>query len=154
MRRRVLYLALATTLCTSVALAEELFVTAPKVLIYSGKGAVYPTVATASKGTSLTVIDHEGKWIKVQAATTQGYVFEAAVSPQKPGGDLTAGVSLNTGVTEAAAGKGLNPDATNYAQGKDLSTKPLDDLIAFRMKIDPKEWQAFADAGKVGTSKP
>src|ERR1700733_6928404 len=62
-----------TVLCTaSTVIAESIWVKSDNVEIRSGKGAVYPVVASAPKGTELTVISHDGNWVQVQTAGGQG----------------------------------------------------------------------------------
>ena len=70
-------------LLTGAASAESIWVQSDNVELRSGKGAVYPVVANAPKGTELTVMSRDGKWVQVQAGTNQGWVYETAVSSQK-----------------------------------------------------------------------
>jgi uncharacterized protein YgiM (DUF1202 family) len=141
-------------IAASVVLADSIWIKSEVVEIRAGKGAIYPVVATAKKGQELTIVDREGKWLKVTvpgaagAAPTEGYVYETAISPTKVsgGGGLSTGTQLNT----AAAAKGLQPSAENYAAGKRLDSGPLNRLIAFRNGISPQEWEKFMADGKVG----
>ena len=145
-------------LAGSVAFAESIWIKSEVVEIRSGKGAVYPVIATVKKGQELTVVEHEGKWLKVNVpgaadGAAQGYVFENSISPTKVsgGGGLFSGV--NAGGSEmgtAAAAKGLQPTAENYAAGRRMDSGPLNRLIAQRKAIDPKEWERFTAEGKVG----
>jgi hypothetical protein len=57
-------------------------------------------------------------------------------------------------MTTGAAGKGLNEEADSYARSKSMDPGPMNKLIEFRKKIDPKAWEAFAAAGKVGPYAP
>ncbi|MDP9175214.1 MAG: SH3 domain-containing protein [Planctomycetota bacterium] len=150
----------AGALLASVAIAEDVWIKSESVDIRAGKGAVYPVVATAKKGAQLPVLAHEGKWIKVQAGDQQGYVFENAISPEKVdggGGNLLAnlGAGANAGdMSTGAAGKGLAEEADQYARNKALDPAPMNRLIDFRKKIDPKAWEAFTLEGKVGPNAP
>ncbi len=150
MNRKFVYFGLAATLCASAAFAEQLFVNSQSVDILSDKSALSDVLTTVPKGTALNVVAHEDKWVKVQTGPQEGYVFEDALSVDKPNGEFAAGVGLNTGVTEGAAGKGLQPDATEYAKGKNLSPKAIEDLISFNKTIKGSDLKAFAAAGKVG----
>jgi uncharacterized protein YgiM (DUF1202 family) len=154
MKGKIICLALAGTLGASIALAREVFVTANYVFVYQDKGSYYPVVAKVPHGTELSVLDQDGKWLKVQAADKQGYVYETSLAPNKPDMSGFNGVSADSKVTEAAAAKGLGPKATTYAQGKNLDPKPLQDLIDFRMKITAQDFVDFDNAGKVGIAKP
>src|SRR5688572_10919529 len=81
------------------AMAEDVVVKPPAVVIRSGKGAMYEEIVTAKQGEKLTVVAREGKWLKVRAGGREGYVFEPAVLGQGGGG--LAGFS-----SFAAAGSG------------------------------------------------
>jgi len=138
-------------------LAESIWIKSEVVEIRSGKGAVYPVVATVKKGSELTVVERDGKWIKVSvpgaagAAATEGYVFETAISVTKV--DKGGGMFDNMGGSKmdtAAAAKGLQPTAESYAAGKRLDSGPLNRLIAANKEIDPKEYERFTAEGKVG----
>jgi hypothetical protein len=144
---------------TATALAEDIWIKAETVDIRAGKGAVYPVVATVQKGTQLTVIDHEGHWLHVQVGTQDGYVYDTAVSSDKVGGggnmlaDLGAGANASN-MSSGAAGKGLAPEADTWAAGKNMDPGPMNKLIAFRKKFDPKLWEKFTADGKVGPDAP
>jgi hypothetical protein len=162
-KRRTIALAvglLAGTLVTGAVLAEDVWVKSETAEIRSGKGAVFPLVAKAEKGTQLTVISREPKgWIKVKVGDKEGYVYENAISAQqvKGGGNLLAAMGAGaeaSNLSAGAAGKGLEQNAAAYAQGKRLDPRPMDWLIAFRKKIDPRQWAAFTAAGKVGPDAP
>lgn len=161
--RRTIALAvglLAGTLVTGAVLAEDIWVKSETAEIRSGKGAVFPLVAKAEKGTVLTVISREAKgWIKVKAGDKEGYVYENSISTQqvKGGGNLLAAMGAGaeaSNLSAGAAGKGLEQNADAYAKGKRLDPRPMDWLIAFRKKIDPKQWAVFTVEGKVGPDAP
>ena len=90
--------------------------------------AAFPVVATPPQAWELTVIDREGKWIKVQDGTQQGYVFENSVSAKQVSGDnnLLANVCADSDMKTDAAAKGLLDDQTKaYAQQKSLDPSLL-----------------------------
>ena len=106
--------AVAVTITATAAFAESVWVKSESVEVRSGKGAVYPTVGTASKGQELQVVSRDGKWVQVQAGGTQGWVYETALSADKVNGGggffgIQAGqaAQMNT----AAAARGLRPEA-------------------------------------------
>ncbi len=141
------------TLAVGSAFAEDLWVKSESVEIREGKGAVYPVITTVKKGQPLTVIERDGKWIKVKAGDKDGYVYETAVSPTKidGGGNIFQNMGIKgSGMTSASAAKGLDKDAEAYASGKGMSPRPLQTLVDAAKKISPKEWEAFAAEGKVG----
>src|SRR5437868_15353194 len=108
---------IATTLAlaiTSTALAESLWVKSATADLREGKGAVYPSVATVSKGQEVTVVSRDGKWVQVSAAGKTGWVFESALSTSKVNGDMNlmpgAAAEMSTGI----AARGLQPGAESY----------------------------------------
>jgi uncharacterized protein YgiM (DUF1202 family) len=140
------------------AFAESIWIKSEVVEIRGGKGAVYPVLATVKKGQELTVVERDGKWIKVivpngavAAVPQQGYVFENAVSVTKvdAGGNIFSGMG-SSDMGTAAAAKGLQPTAENYAANKRMDSGPLNRLIALNKHIDPKEYEKFTAEGHVG----
>src|SRR2546421_10480175 len=97
---------------SSVARAEDVWVKRAVLDVLEGKAAAYPVVTKAKKGDKLTVLAHEGNWLKVQAGGREGYVFEDSVSTRKIQGD-GGGLAHALGSAEAsqmasgASGKGL-----------------------------------------------
>lgn len=152
---------LAATIVSGVlvgsALAEEVWVKSESAEIRSGKAAVFPVLATGKKGDQLTVLAREGKWIKVKLGDKEGYVYETALSTSKvgSGGNLLSNLGAGgTDMTSASAAKGLEPSAETYASSRHLDPKPLQTMVDSAKTIDPKEWQAFTAAGKVGPDAP
>ena len=146
---------------TGVCLAqviEEVWVNRPQVQIRSGKGAAFPVVATAAKGSKLQVVAKEDRWLKVQFNGAEGYVLADAISSRevKGGGGLGALASGpdSSGATAGAAGKGLQPEAEAYASSKGMDPKIVDLMIERRRAISGEEWAAFTKAGQVGPDKP
>ncbi len=141
------------------AMADDVWIKSESVEIRSGKGAVYPSVATVKKGAKVTVVAHEGKWLKVTAGDATGYLYESAISTDKVDGGgnilahLTDGSSAGD-MSTGAAGKGLTEDTTDYASTNQLDPSLLANLIAFRRKIDPAAWEQFTADGKVGPNAP
>src|SRR5690242_6690677 len=101
--------AAAVTSITVTALAETIWIKNEVVDIRSGKGAVYPVVATVKKGTQLNVVERDGKWVKVSVqganGPAEGYVFENAISTAKvdAGGNVFEGLGGAKMDTAAAA---------------------------------------------------
>jgi uncharacterized protein YraI len=159
-RKLVAVALVASAMLASVAIAEDVWIKSESVDIRAGKGAVYAIVATAKKGAQLPVLAHEGKWIKVKAGDQEGYVFEGAISAEKVSGsgdNLLATMGAGTSASDmstGAAGKGLAEEADQYAKNKSMDPGPMNRLIDFRKKIDPKAWEAFAAEGKVGPYAP
>jgi hypothetical protein len=143
----------------ATALAEDVWIKSDNVQIRSGKGAVFPIIASATKGAKLSVVSHDGKWLVVQVGDQQGYVFENAVSTEEVGGGgnvlsgLGAGASASS-LSSGAAGKGLSGDAEEYSSSNHIDTGPMNKLVDFRKHFDPKLWEAFTAEGKVGPDAP
>jgi len=149
----------ATAMLAAGALADSVWIKSEQVQIRSGKGAVYPVIATATKGAELTVVDVEGHWIKVQVNDQQGYVFDGATSPEKVSGGGNLLASLGAGadasnMSSGAAAKGLAPEADDWAASKNIDPGPMNKLIDFRKHFDPALWEKFTADGKVGPDAP
>jgi len=129
---------------TSTALAESLWVKSATTDLREGKVAVYPSVATVSKGQEVTVVSRDGKWVQVSAAGKTGWVFESALSATKVGGDLTLTPGATAEMSTGIAARGLQPGAETYVQSRNLSKAPLEQLIALRKSIGPQEWVTFS----------
>jgi hypothetical protein len=141
-----------------MAAAEEVWVKRPSLNIREGKGAAFATVATARQGDKLSVVGHEGKWLKVQLSDKQGYVYEDSISAReiKGGGDdlrAALGVPDTSALAADAAAKGLEPQAVAYANSKNMSSASLEKMIARRNAISGQQWIAFTNEGKVGPAK-
>jgi uncharacterized protein YgiM (DUF1202 family) len=152
-------LAVGTLLCVAQSLhAEDAWVKQVKVDIHSGKGIAYPAVVAVPKGTKLTVLAHEGAWLKVSYNGQEGYVFGNYTSSKEVGADSGLSTALNgtqtSGMAAANAGKGLlEGDVTAYANTKSLDTSGLIRMAAQRNSVNPAEFDQFCQQGKVGTAK-
>jgi hypothetical protein len=138
-----------------VALAEDMWVNRPFVEIWAGKGSVYGLVTKADQGAKLTVIEHDGIWLKVQYNGQEGYVMEKALSARQVGGDQMSGLhdSQSSGMSSGNAGKGFTPE--DFAQKKGYSEEPLKQLEADKARVfTPQQWEKFTADGKVGPNKP
>ena len=151
--------AIAVSLLGNAAMAEDMWVKSASVDIRSGKGAVYPILATVKAGTKLNVLSHDGKWLVVAVGDQQGYVFQDALSDHRMAGagnvlaNLTPSNDASSLSTSAAA-KGLSEEANTYAAQKNLDPALMNKLIDFRKTIDPKDWEKFVADGKVGPEAP
>jgi hypothetical protein len=146
MKTRDLYLATAVLLCVSAgaAFGESLWVKAATVDLRSGKGAVYPSVATMKKGQEVTVISRDGGWVQVSAANFTGWVFEGSLSKDKVGADFNLMPGATAEMGTGAAARGLQPGAEDYVKSHGVSKVPLEHLMTVRANIKPAEWAAFS----------
>jgi hypothetical protein len=152
MNRNIGWSVLAVTLCGSAVFAEEIYVKAASINVFSDEGSYYPVVGHATKGAALPVVSHDGHWVQVQVATppVQGYVFDDALQATQPPLDVFNGVPVTPLVTSASAGRTLQPGALEYAQSKNVDPKALEALEGYNAALDPKEFLAFARQGQVG----
>jgi len=144
MQKQAALFALALSVFTaSSAFAEDAWVKAATVEIRQDKGAIYPSVATAAKGTQVTVLQRDGHWVQVQTAGKTGWVFDGSLSSSKVNGDMNlmpgAAAQMSTGI----ASRGLQPGAESYVSSRGLSKAPLEHLIDLRKKIPPADWKTF-----------
>ena len=160
MNRKCAIIGIALLSCVAaIAAAEEVWVKRPSLPIREGKGAAFATVATARQGDKLSVVGHEGKWLKVQLGDKQGYVYEDSISAReiKAGGDdlrAALGGPDTSALAADAAAKGLEPQAVAYAKNKNLSSASLEKMIARRNAVTGQQWIAFTNEGKVGAARP
>lgn len=142
--------------------AEHVWVSEDNVQIRQGEGAVYPIVAAAKKGTELTVISRDRKWLMVSANSSQGYVYEDSIShtPVSGGGGsliMTSSTDADSSVlSSGSATRGLQPETANGNQSANVRAgRPLlEKMIADRSKIKPETWEAFTAEGHVGPHAP
>jgi uncharacterized protein YraI len=135
------------------AAAETLWVRSESVDVLSGKGAIYPAVATVRKGQELTVVIRDGKWVQVQAGNTTGWVYENSLSAQKVsggGGMFTISPGTVAQVNTGAASRGFDESAEQYASNRRLSPAPLQHLVNVSRMIKPAEWEEFTRQGRIG----
>jgi hypothetical protein len=136
----------------SLLLAEQVTVQKHKVDILKGKGSMYlPPLITVDPGTSVEVLDHEGRWCKVQVGSTVGYVLQTALDGTSDTSSYTAATgSQSTDVTASTAAKGW--DETNWSQSHGYSRAGLEKLNAIRDRIrdNPGFWEKFKADGNVG----
>lgn len=145
MRKIAAALALTLAASSTAAFAESVWVKAATVDVRENKGAVYPSLVTAPKGTELTVVKRDGQWIQVQTGGKTGWVFANAVSTSKVNADMNlmpgASAEMGTGI----AARGLQPGAETYVSSRGLSKAGLEHLIAVRKSINPTEWTKFSE---------
>jgi len=149
---------------SSTALAEDVWIKSDNVQIREGRGAVWPVVASAPKGTKLSVLMHERKWLKVSLPTKEGdakegYVYEDAVSTDQVGGNgesliLATGGEQSSVCSSGSATRGLQPDAVTYSTSHDetLGKDRLEAAIALRNGVQPPQCEDFMTSGKVGAA--
>jgi uncharacterized protein YraI len=161
MRRRVWAIRLAAAgavigvIGVGIAVAEDLWVSRPFVDVLAGTNSLYPVVVRAEKGTKLTVIDRDGKWVHVQVNGQDGYVMETALSSTEVQGEMFSDLkgSQSSGASAASAGKGFTAD--DFAAAKGLSEEPLKRLEAqVKEVVTPQGLDKFMVIGKVGDAKP
>jgi hypothetical protein len=159
-RTMTLVVGISWLLLGAAPVTEEVWVQQETVQIREGKGAVYPVVAVASKGTKLTVLDHERKWLKVQLNDKAGYVFEISVAGAQVNGDapplFVVPDNQSSVLSAGSATAGLQEDTQTYGQVRNLRAgiARLNALIARRGTISPQIWETFTSSGKIGPDAP
>ncbi len=138
----------------SIASAEDMWVERAFVEIRGGKGSLYPVVAKAEKGSKLTVLEHQDRWLRVEFNGQEGFVFENALVSHEVNSDAFAGLkdSQSTGASAANAGKGFTPE--DFANAKGYSEEPLKKLEAdVKTNVTPQGLADFMSQGKIGDAK-
>jgi hypothetical protein len=148
----------AMTLCGSAAFAEQIYVKSAVVNIFSDEGSYYPVLGTATKGSALSVVSHDGHWVQVQAQAPapaqpiQGYVFDDALQADQPPADIFNGVKVTPLISASSAGRTLQPGTVEFAQSKNINPEALQALEKYNASIDAdtKGFLDFAKQGQVG----
>jgi len=146
----VILLALATT----AALAEQVFMKRPGVILREGPASTTKSLATLDKGKNAEVLERQGKWLKVKAGELTGWVGAGYVDAKKP--DASLGDLGDPKASEASAGaaaKGLGPLAAKYAAQNNMSSANFDKMLAYRNNVTPQEHAQFEKEGKIGSGK-
>ena len=141
---------------TGIAIAEQVTVQRNQIDVLKGKSGMYvPPLATKHNGDTLQVIDHEGRWLKVQTQDASGqpitgYVLASSLTgPDVP----VTGVDTGTGSQMASAGAAAKGwDSSAWANSHSYSEDGLNAMIATRARIsrDPSIWDNFKSDGNVG----
>ncbi|MGH7213623.1 MAG: SH3 domain-containing protein [Tepidisphaeraceae bacterium] len=156
MNKRFLALGAAVLGVAGVVLAEDVWVNRPELELRSAPSGMSDPVVAVKKGDKLTVVSRDGKWIKVKASDTEGYVHENSIAAREvKGGDALGflGGPEAGGAEASAAGKGLEEQAETYAKGHQYNTALVERMIVTRRSVKYADWQQFAREGNVGPYK-
>ncbi len=77
-------------------------------------------VAKAKWNEELSILEEKGRWLKVSAASGDGWVYSGAVSSKELEGENKNDMSSGSGVTASAASRGLTGTAEEYADRHDV----------------------------------
>jgi hypothetical protein len=153
--RRVLAAVTVVAALAACAWAADEVVTVQRnrVDVLKGKGSMYlPPLATAHKQDTLKVLDHEGRWLKVDYNGVQGYVLAASLTSPDVGTTAAPGSTAggSTEATAAAAAKGWN--SNTWADSHSYNLTGIQTMIATRdrLKSDPDRFAKFKTDGSVG----
>lgn len=134
-----------SALSLGTAMAEDLTVKATNVTLRDEQSVMGAKVGDLATGTIVTVLERNGKWVKVKSGQLTGWAQEAEIDPTKKkdkgGNDFFKAMSGATGDTnstelqESAAGKGVGDATGKYATANKLDPKKLDDLVKLRQQI-------------------
>jgi hypothetical protein len=146
---------IAVVLCTGIVVAEQLVVAVDELVVRSGKGSMYPPVATLSQKDKFEALEHQPNgWLRVKAGDQEGFVKETALTPRKVSNlSGAAGSAQASDVNASAAARGLDPNTIKYATTKGMKTDGYFKMLENRNAVVGEPWLKFTDAGKVGPSK-
>jgi hypothetical protein len=157
-----------STLVVSFATAATvLYVISDSAEVKSGSNSSSATIMELERGTMLSLIGEEGRWVEVATQDRQiGWVYRGKVSEEEPVmeelgeggeglGDLLGGLSGSDIRADAADSsrsiRGLSPEAEAYAEATGTpqqSREALDGLISKAVSDD--QIKAFLQKGNVG----
>lgn len=165
---RIKTAALLLALIATTAMAEEKrWVATEGTTLKQGASASAADLASLSVGTELSVLETEGRWLKVQTANgKEGWVYAGRVSDAIPTAEVSGeaglfGDSMQQSQIETAKAdsarsiRGLSPEAAQYARLRgtpESFKKELDKVLA--RKVTRRELQAFLRDGKIGEYAP
>jgi hypothetical protein len=143
-------IAVVSVLAVGPAIAEDLHVGVNYVDILDDPSSAGSQVARVNQGSTVTVLEHDGRWMKVQYNGQVGYVNQKALTPDNVQPMSTGGTADNTtSMNVGAAGRGF--DENQYAQAKGYTPAPLENLITLsKTLVKPADLRAFEAAGHVG----
>ena len=162
MNKKTLKRAAAIALAaTAVAVAADTVTLHRDIDLRSQKSTMFPVVATARAGQTLTVLQSGDVWLQVQQGDTIGWVRK--VDLEKPSGIAAAlgsadasanGTAAAGSMSEGNAIRGLEPGTDAYAKATGNDPSQLNKLIALRKKlINDGTLVKFDKQGKVGLGK-
>lgn len=155
---------LLLALCAGQALgAEKRWVVSEGTTLKKEQSVTAANLADLPVGAELTLVEGEGRWLKVQTADgKEGWVYAGRVSDTQPvaevgGGDGLLGDSMqksqiNTAKADSARSvRGLSPETAAYAKQHgtpEALKKELDKILA--RKVSNNDVKAFLKEGKIG----
>ena len=162
---RSMVAALALLLAASVAMAEEKrWVSSEGTALKAEASATSENIADMQIGTTVTVVESGGRWLKVRTVTgKEGWVYAGRVSDTPPAAEVSAddgglfGASMqksqiSTAKADSARSiRGLSPEAAQYAKDRgtpEMYKKSLD--VVLERKVSANELKAFLKEGKIG----
>ncbi len=156
-------LLLAVT-CTAALAEEKRWVVSEGTTLKSEASVSAQDVAPLPVGTELSVIEGQGRWLKVKSANgKQGWVYAGRVADQPPVAEVSGGEGgvfggtmqqsqIETAKADSARSiRGLSPEVSQYAKQRgtpESYKKALDKVLTRR--VSAKEVKAFLREGKIG----
>jgi uncharacterized protein YgiM (DUF1202 family) len=166
--RYLLFSLLLPLLTASVGFSSTiLYVTSDVAELKSGGNSASATIMELERGTVLSLIGEEGRWVEVATQDSKiGWVYRGKVSEEEPEieafgeegeglGDLLGGLSGSDIRADAADSsrsiRGLSPETEQYAKATGKPQQSRDALDALlSKKISDGEIKNFLQKGKVG----
>src|SRR5687768_15200419 len=82
--------------------ADQVWVKRKDVTLRAGQGGIYKPVGTARMGDALTVLEMDGKWLKVESGGKTGWVYQDALHNRPI--DARTGLEIASSGAQASAG--------------------------------------------------
>ncbi len=170
MRRDIIIFLLMGLLCTlfsaGAVSAEKAWVAADGAALKASADAGSQTTAELAKGTELSVLESDKKWLRVKTAQDQeGWIYRGKVGSSPPQqsesgsgssiggllGDLSGSSVQADSADTSRSIRGLSPEAKEYAKQTGTSAdyqRALDEVID--VKVGKADIDRFLKQGKIG----
>lgn len=112
----------------------------------SGPGSYYPPLATLPEGYSVTILEDNNAWLKVQADTLTGYISSKVIEGKKESEDLFAQMSSQKAITEISQigmTAGIKAMSGKFSKKIDEEVDFIDEFLSYH--INPYGFEQFRD---------
>ena len=112
----------------------------------SGPGSYYPPIATLPEGYSVTVIEDNGGWLKVETDTLSGYISKKIIEGKKEADDMFAQMGSQKAITEISQigmTAGIKAMSGKFSKKIDENINFIDEFLSYH--INPYNFGQFRD---------
>jgi len=112
----------------------------------SGPGSYYPPIATLPEGYSVTVIEDNGGWLKVETDTLSGYISKKIIEGKKEADDMFAQMGSQKAITEISQigmTAGIKAMSGKFSKKIDENINFIDEFLSYH--INPYKFEQFRD---------